>query len=181
MAEGDVRGALVGAMIAGVFGAMWTLWGASGLGDPAALMVRLVGIVIGAGLIAGSIRAVRKVPGTPEPGSMFSDTRYRVIVVAEVVAIVVGGLLLNATGYPQYVCPWVAFVVGAHFLLFGRIFWAGFAVLGGALVGAAVLGTVLGLITGDRGIVVATTALLSAAALFAAGGRTLASTSAARA
>ncbi len=162
-------------MIAGVFGAMWTLWGASGLGDPAALIVRLVGIVIGAALIAGSIRAVRKIPGAAEPGSMFTDTRYRIVVVAEVVAIVVGGLLLNATGNPQYVCPWVAFVVGAHFLLFGRIFWAGFAVLGAALVGAALLGTVLGLTTGDRGVVVATTALISAAALFASGGRTLAS------
>jgi hypothetical protein len=168
-------------MIAGVFGAMWTLWGASGLGEPAALVVRLVGIVIGAGLIAGSVRAVRKVPGTPEPGSMFSDTRYRLVVVAEVVAIVVGGLLLNATGNPQYVCPWVALVVGAHFLLFGRIFWAGFALLGAALVGAALLGTILGLVTGDRGVVVATTALISAAALFAAGGRTLVATPEARA
>jgi hypothetical protein len=157
-------------MIAGVFGVMWTLWGASGLDEQAALIVRIVGIVIGAALIAGSIRAVRRIPGTAASGSMFSDTRYRIVVVAEVVAIVAGGMLLNATGNPQYVCPWVAFVVGAHFLLFGRIFWAGFTLLGAALVGAAVLGTILGVVTGDRGTVIATTALVSAAAMFASGG-----------
>ena len=167
-------------MIAGVFGVMWTLWGASGLDEPAALVVRLVGIVIGVGLVAGSIRAVRRFPGTPGSGSLFSDTRYRIIVVAEVVAIAAGGIVLNATGNPQYVCPWVAPVVGIHFLVFGRIFWAGFALLGAVLVGAAVLGTALGLVTGDGGIVIATTALITAAAMFASGGRTLISTAEAR-
>jgi hypothetical protein len=100
--------------------------------------------------------------------------------VAEVVAIAAGGILLNATGNPQYVCPWVALVVGVHFVAFGRIFWTGFALLGGVLIGAAVLGAVLGLVTGDRGIVIATTALVSAAALFASGGRSLVSTPEAR-
>jgi hypothetical protein len=167
-------------MIAAVFGAMWTLWGASGLGEPVALVVRIIGVVIGAALIVGSIRAVRRIPATAGSGSMFTDTRYRIAVVAEVVAIAAGGLLLNATGNPQYVCPWVALVVGIHFVAFGRIFWAGFTLLGAVLIGAAALGAVLGLVTGDRGIVIATTALVSAAALFASGGRTLVSTPEAR-
>lgn len=177
----DARGALVGVVITAIFGILWTLWGASGLGDPIALVVRLVGVVIGAALVAGSIRAVRKLTGGPGPGSMLTDRRYRLIVVGEVVAIIIGGLLLSATGNAQYGCPWVAFVVGVHFLLFGRIFWPGFRVIGFAIVAAAVLGTVLGLVTADRGVIVATTALISAGTLFVAGGYTLVGTPEARA
>jgi hypothetical protein len=45
--------------------------------------------------------------------------------------------------------------------------------LRGALVGAAVVGTIVGLVGGAPGAVIATTALISSASLLVAGGRTV--------
>lgn len=59
-------------------------------------------------------------------------------------------------------------MVGVHFLGFGKLFTPMFYWVGVAFVGAAVAGTVAGLVSGARGDVEATTGLLAAASLFAA-------------
>jgi hypothetical protein len=53
--RGDLRGALVGAAIAGVFGALWALWGASGLAAPASTIVRVAGIVLGLAVVGAAL------------------------------------------------------------------------------------------------------------------------------
>ncbi|HEV7470483.1 MAG TPA: hypothetical protein VGO23_11960 [Pseudonocardia sp.] len=171
--RGDLRGALVGAAIAGVFGALWALWGASGLAAPASTIVRVAGILLGLAVVVEALRGVRTAPRSGGDGSMFRTPRYRLIVLGEVIALVVGGVVLGRVGLPQYVCPWVALVVGAHFLAFGRAFWRGFYLIGLAFVGAALVGTVVGLVGGAPGAVIATTALISSASLLVAGGRTV--------
>jgi hypothetical protein len=167
------RGALVGAAISDLIGAAWTVWGASGLTGAAAVTVGAVGVALGLGLAAWTARLWRLAP--PETGarSMFSSRAYRLIVALEVVALVGGNAALGALGGREYIVAWVAAVVGAHFLAFGRLFWAGFYWLGAALIAAAVAGTGVGLAGGGSDAVKATAGLLAAASLFLAGGRTV--------
>jgi hypothetical protein len=150
-------GALTGAMIAGGFGIAWALWGASGLSGGPAVAVRVGGIVIGVLILLGSVllqrpaRRARRMGRSPPgagSGSMFSSPGYRMVVALEVLALVGGGWLLGSTGHGQYTIAWFAGVVGVHFIVFGRLFWAGFYWLGAALLGAGTAGAVVGLAGG---------------------------------
>lgn len=58
---------------------------------------------------------------------MFSSGAYRLIVALEVLVLICGNLLLGVIGHREYIVAWVAAVVGAHFLAFGRQSWAGFS------------------------------------------------------
>jgi hypothetical protein len=175
--------ALTGAMVAGGFGIAWTLWGASGLARGLAVTVRVGGIVIGAGILAGSVvlqrrarRATRvgRWAGTGgRSGSMFSSRGYRLVVAVEVIALLAGAALLGATGHSEYTIAWFAAVVGVHFLAFGRLFLTGFYWLGAALLAAGVAGAIVGLAGAGSDAIRAVSGLIAAASLFAAGGWTV--------
>lgn len=92
--------------------------------------------------------------------------------VAEVIAIVVGAIVLSQTGHAQYIPAWVA-VVGVHFLGFGRYFWARYYLLGGTFIAAGIIGAIAGLASHSPGSVAATTGIIAALSLFAAAGRVL--------
>jgi len=62
---------------------------------------------------------------------------------------------------------------GVHFVVFGRLFWAGFYWLGRALVAAGFAGAVVGFAGGGSGAIRAVAALIAAASLFAACGWTI--------
>jgi hypothetical protein len=83
-----------------------------------------------------------------------------------------GNAALGALGARAYILVWVAAVAGAHFVAFGRLFWAGCHWLGAALIAAAVAGVAVGLAGGGSDAVTATSGLLAGARLFAAGGWT---------
>lgn len=171
--RGADQDALVGVAIAGGFGIGWAFWAASGLTGDAAAAVRIAGIVIGGLIVAGALwrrRAVDAGAAAPGQDSMFRSRGYVLWVVAEVVALVVGNAILGATGHGEYVAAWTALVVGVHFLGFGRLFVATFYWVGAAFVGAAVVGTAFGVADGTRPAVEASTGLIAAATLFAAGG-----------
>jgi hypothetical protein len=167
-----LRSALVGAAISDLIGAAWTVWGASGLPGAAAAIVAAAGVAVGLGMFAWTARLWRSAPRENGSPSMFSSRAYRLIVAGEVVALVGGNAALGALGEREYIVAWVAAVVGAHFLAFGRLFWAGFYWLGAALITAALAGTIVGLAGGGSGGVRATSGLLAAASLFLAGART---------
>jgi hypothetical protein len=99
---------------------------------------------------------------------MFSARVYRVTVAAEVLALFGGNVLLRAIGYLEYVPVWVAAVVWFHFLVFGRAFWAGFYLVGAALLVAAAAGLAVGVSGGSANSIVAVCGLLAALSLFAA-------------
>jgi hypothetical protein len=172
--------ALTGAMFAGAFGIAWALWGASGLSDGAAAAVRAVGLLIGVLILAESVRlqraarrAERARSGAAGSDSLFSSRGYRLVVAGELIALFGGGALLGTTGHSEYTVAWFAAVVGAHFIVFGRLFWVGFYWLGAAMVAAGVAGAVVGLAGGGAGAIRAVSALIAAASLFAAGGWTV--------
>jgi hypothetical protein len=104
---------------------------------------------------------------------MFSSRSYRIVVAVEAIALLGGGALLGATGHGEYTIAWYAGVVGIHFLVFGRPYWAGFYLLGAALFVAGALGAIVGLEGGSSSSVKATSGLVAAMSLFAAGGWTL--------
>ena len=169
------RQALVGAAISGGFGALWAVWGASGVDGAGRLTLAVVGAVLGLTVaVPALVLAGRARPTTGDGGSMFTTRTYRVTVAAEVVALVVGNVLLGRAGMGAYVVAWTAFVVGVHFLAFGRAFDRVFTVIGALMVGAAVLGVVVGVAGGGDGAVVLVAGLLSAAVLLGAGARTVA-------
>ena len=167
-------------MIAALFGVVWTEWGASGLPGAASGPVRVAGLVVGLVMFlwsAGQWRAARRaheaVPtGSRREGSasIFSSRDFWVVAAAEVVAIRGGTWLIVAAGHPDYVIVWVATVVGAHFLAFGRLFWAGFYWLGTALIAAGMAGAIVGWAGGGSDGIKATAGLMAAASLFAACG-----------
>lgn len=166
--------ALVGVIIAGGFGAGWAFWAASGLSGGTAAVVRIAGFAIGAVIVAGALfRRIEASPGrtaaTTEPGSMFRSGGYLVWVAVELIAIVVGNAVLGATGHGEYVAAWTALVVGVHLIGFGRLFAAMFYSLGVAFIAAAFVGAVAGAVSGTTQAVEASTGLIAAASLFAAG------------
>jgi hypothetical protein len=169
------REALVGVVVAAGFGVAWGLWGASGLTGDAAFVVRVAGGVLGVLLVAAAVLRWRGLPESgPDEGdgaeSMFRSSAFRLITSAEVVAIVAGNAALQASGHGGYVPAWIAFVVGLHFLGFGRRFAPVFTVVGAAFLAAAVVGALTGLAGGTRHGIVGGTGLIAAASLFVAGG-----------
>jgi len=166
-------------MISGAFGMVWTLWGASGIAGPASRAVRLGGIVVGLVIVVWSARlrwsalpaghGSQSASSTGGRGSMFSSPGYLLVVALQVVAFGGGSRLLTATGHSEYIITWIATVVGIHFLAFGRLFFAGYYVLGTALIAAGVAGTAVGITGGGAAGITATTGLIAAASLFGAG------------
>jgi hypothetical protein len=160
-------------MISGMFGLAWTEWGASGISGAVSWAIRVAGIVVGLVIFFWSARLRRSVRENGS-GSMISSPSYRRVVVLQVVALSGGAALLGATGRQAYVIAWFATVVGGHFLAFGRLFFAGFYWLGAALIAAGIAGAIVGLAGGGLGGIEATSGLIAAASLFAAGGSTVA-------
>lgn len=191
----DYGGQLIGGIVSAGFGAGWAV----GCGSALAGVSRAIGLVVGAvGVLAGVVlivlaarllahrRRARRLDGeTERPPSMFASRGYRVIVAIEVVAIVAAGPVLGAFGLGAYTVIWIAFVVGVHFLGFGRLFWRGFYLIGAVMVLAAVVALVLAVtVTSPVPAVVVATGvsgadLLVAAALAVRDARTLARASSA--
>ena len=134
----------------------------------------MAGVVIGVVIVAGAL--FRRGAATPSGSaassgseSMFGSRGYRVTVAAELIALVAGNVVLGATGHSAYVAAWTALVVGVHFMGFGRLFAPVFYFVGVAFIAAAIAGAAVGAAGGTRQAVEASTGLIAAASLFAAG------------
>lgn len=144
---GRTRNELIAAIIEGGFGTGWVEWGTANLTAKAWLAVRVLAAIIGLVIIARAIRLRRANPGPGEP-SMFASRGYRLVVIAEAIALVAGSVVLIVTNLAGFQIGWVAFVVGVHFVGFGKLFAARYYVLGGALIVAAIAGLLIGLVDG---------------------------------
>jgi hypothetical protein len=181
--EAGTKSALTGAMIAGIAGLAWSQWGAAGLSGAASVAARVTGIVVGLVIIVSSARPRQSADqesapastasSTERSGSLVSSRAYRLVVALEVVGLLAGTALLNATGHPDYVIAWFATGVGSHFLAFGRLFSARFYWLGAALIASGFAGAIVGFEGGGVGGIKATCGLLAAASLFVSGGHAI--------
>jgi hypothetical protein len=172
MGEPQVLGksALIGSLIEAVAGIGWTEWGAAGLTGPVAMVIRIVGIVVGLVLAVRAVRVRRGLaadPGSAQP-QMFASRGYRLIVAAEAVAIIVGVLILGLTHHSEYNICWISLVVGVHFFGFGKLFATRFYYVGAALLVAAVAGAIVGFAGGGVVGVPAVTGLASGLVLLVA-------------
>jgi hypothetical protein len=142
----------IGALIGGSFGLVYVLVNSGALGAPVGPVLRVAGVLAFVALVVLTFRGRGAGPGDRP----HFDRLYRLVVLGEVAAIVLGAQVLNALGLPPL--PWVTVVVGLHLLPLTRMWrapvlgWAG-AVL--ALLGAA------GLVAAVAGASAATVALLA--------------------
>jgi hypothetical protein len=116
--------AVCGAIL-GIASSAWFGWGqqAPPAGWSIALTVgSLLGLAAGASAIVAAVRS--RGPGGA-PSAMIEAGRrtlYYQVVGVEVVACLVGSLVLGATGAADYVPAWILFVVGVHFIPLARVF-----------------------------------------------------------
>lgn len=100
----------------------WFAWGHQG--GQAVWLLR-AGMVLSTLVLVAAIITVRRVPGPP---TLATDPIvrkiYRMTVIAEILAILVGVVLLGTTGNGAYLPAWALAVVGLHFVPFVGIFRA---------------------------------------------------------
>lgn len=155
-------------MISAAFAIAWAMWGASGLPSTAGALIRIAAVVVGIALIARAA-VLRRGRSRPDlEGSIFAAPAYRWIVAVEILALFGGGAILGATGKSAYTIAWFAFIVGVHFLWFGRAFWTGFYPIGLILIAGAIAGMITGLAGGSAAHIRGVTGLTAAADLFGA-------------
>lgn len=140
------RAELLGGLIGAVAGVAFVVLNAGVLGDPLALVVRIVGVLTGV-LFAGS--AVRRMRAASAAGGSARggfSRGYWWIVLAEVVALLAGVRVLDAAFDRAYLgVAWVAIVVGVHFFGLGRLWHAArLYALAAAMTGFGLVGLVLG-------------------------------------
>lgn len=158
--RGDVSGrrsgAKIGALVGAVGGLVFVLVNAGATDAAWPVILRGLAIVTFLAAVVLVLRApalgAGRAPGADQM------RRYWLTVLAEVVAIPVGNLvLLKVFGLEGAGLPWVAVVLGVHFLVFDRIFpGAGFLVLGAlvTLCGVAGLAMVVSDVDQDAVVVV---------------------------
>ncbi|MDQ2729701.1 MAG: hypothetical protein M3Y91_17975 [Actinomycetota bacterium] len=154
--------------MAGIAGAAWAVWASTGLGGPAAVGVAVAGVIVGAAITARALRLRRS--ADQDGPSAFRSTWYRLTVLVEVAAIAAGASLLNSDhSAVGYVAPWVAAVVGGHFLVFGRVIARRFYLIGTLLLAGAAGGAVAVAAGADVDAGRATAALVAAVVLLGSG------------
>lgn len=144
-----VRDLGVTALVLGFFGSAWFGWG-SGDAPPGWQPVLIVGSV--ASIVAAVLGAVLAFQswrtGSVMAGDAAANRRYGIIVGIEFGTAFLGAAVLGLLGRPEFVAPWVALVVGVHFVPLAPVLHDPFLVPLGALVAAvAVAAVVAGLTT----------------------------------
>lgn len=133
-------------MIAACAGLVFMVVNAGALPGDVALAVRVLGVmffiaVMWFTMLSGTGEATQQ--GVPDQEAW---RIYWLAVAFEVVLIPFGAAALSRSGHVELVVPWVAFVVGMHFLPFARTFGLpGFRVLARMLIGLASVGGLLAL------------------------------------
>src|SRR5215469_2710594 len=105
-----MSGDQIGTMVGVVFGCAWGIAGTL----PLPPIWRTAGIL---GSIAASAILFMLIRGAPAPAAgHFNGAIYGIAVTAEVVAIVIAGVILSRTGQGSFIPPVVAAIVGLHFI-----------------------------------------------------------------
>ncbi|WP_106402260.1 hypothetical protein [Actinocorallia populi] len=138
----------LGLVIGATFGLVWVEVNAGAAPSPVDLVLRVLGALVFAGILAALWRArgPRPAGGAQRPGF---GRGFWLVVAVEAIAFFGGNLLLNGPlGLPEGVVAWIAVVVGVHFVALARVWgersvgWVGggVALLGAVGLGMAVAG-----------------------------------------
>jgi predicted ferric reductase len=155
-----MTGAKLGSLIGAVGGLVFILANAGALSGPWSPVLRVLGVLSFLAVVTLVLRA--RIIGQGVEPSRGQLRAYGFTVLAEVAAIVLGSrILVAAFDLTTATLPWVATVLGLHFLVFARIFretvfvWLGAAVTvcGVAGVVMAVAGTAAVAISVAAGVV----------------------------
>jgi hypothetical protein len=113
---------IVGSLVGVLFGLVFIEVNSGGLPGNWPLVVRLAGAVVAVALLAGIIWVARNGQVEGEvPSGGFAGRRYWNIVGFEGLALFGGLVLINGVlGRTEYAVPWIALVVGVHFIVLGR-------------------------------------------------------------
>ena len=174
-AEGQatVHGIRGRSVVAITFGTVFVLVNSGGVPAPWPLVIRVIGLLVAALLVAGLVLTVRKGSTvTPAPASGSVDHRYWLIVALEAGALFGGLAVINGVLHATAVSvAWVALVVGVHFFGLARIwrmppyYW-----LGAAMVILSLAGFLIYALGGSAAMVALVAGVGSGAALYAAVG-----------
>ena len=111
----------IGIMIGSSFGLAFVLANVGGLPNQIAWGLRGLAIVAFVGLIVRLVVRPPKGHAIPSAAGMFGS-RYWLVVVGEVLVGVGGLLVINAgLGWSSITVPWIALVVGVHFLALAHV------------------------------------------------------------
>lgn len=115
-------GVAAGSLVGVVFGLVFIEVNSGGLPGSWPLVVRVAGAVIAAVLLAGIVWVARK--GEVEdkvPAGGYLGRRYWNIVGLEGLALFGGLVVINGVfKHPEFAVPWIALVVGVHFVFLGQ-------------------------------------------------------------
>jgi hypothetical protein len=166
---GRPPGLLAGCLISIVFGTVFVEVNAGGLTGGWSTAIRITGAVVAIVLLAGVARAARMPTGAAIPGVRgFASRGYWFVVLGEAV-VLFGGLAIinNVFGAHAAAVPWIAVVVGVHFIVLARV-WriAEFTLLGVAQVVFGIAGFVLAATGGSTAATGLVSGVLSGVALF---------------
>ena len=115
-------GMVVGSLVGVVFGLVFIEVNSGGLTGSWPLVVRVAGAVVALALLAGVLWVARRGEVEGEvPSGGFAGRRYWNIVGLEGLALFAGLAVINGVlGRPEYAVPWIALVVGVHFVLLAQ-------------------------------------------------------------
>ncbi|MEU4689476.1 hypothetical protein [Actinoplanes sp. NPDC023714] len=111
-------GLVTGSLIAISFGTVFIMVNSGGLPSPWPIVIRTAGALTAAALVIALFRTARTVTVTNDGGRVrgFGDRRFRLILLAEVVALFAGlYLIIGVWEKPELGVAWTATVVGVHF------------------------------------------------------------------
>ncbi|WP_307832041.1 hypothetical protein [Prauserella cavernicola] len=161
-------GTAIGSLIAIGFGLVFVVATVGELPAGVALGIRIAGGVVAFVLAVAVLRVARGPVDTPAGDSGLAVRRYWAVAGAEGLALFGGIVVLNAVfDRPEFVVPWIAFVVGVHFVALAKV-WrlALFVPLGAVLVVFGAAGAVLAAAGADLGVVGLVSGVCSGTALF---------------
>ena len=164
-------GMVVGSLVGVLFGLVFIEVNSGGLPGSWPLVVRVAGAVVAAVLLAGVIWVARRGEVAGEvPSGGFAGRRYWNIVGFEGLALFGGLVVVNGVlGRPEFAVPWIALVVGVHFVLLAQAWRIGlYRVLGIVQAGLGLAGFVLAAAGAALATVNLVAGVLSGVALYGA-------------
>ncbi|MFB9238531.1 hypothetical protein ACFFWC_23880 [Plantactinospora siamensis] len=103
------------ALILGFFGGMWFNWGQQGAPAGWSGPLLAASLLSFAVAVLGGVNTWRWRRELTTARDRAASRRYGIIVGLSYLVLFVGAIALGRADRPEYIAPWVAFVIGAHF------------------------------------------------------------------